>query len=78
MRKIYFILLNLSIALALCFLTFAVLDWYNPLMGFTTNSFSAKLLVLLCLSTIASSSITLHGALRNRNNQKREMRSEHE
>ena len=32
--KIRIILSNLVIVLSLCFLTFAVLDWYNPMMNF--------------------------------------------
>ena len=32
--KILIILSNLVIVLSLCFLTFAVLDWYNPMMNF--------------------------------------------
>jgi hypothetical protein len=44
-----------SVILALCFLTFTVLDWYNPLMAFTTNALSTKLLIAFCIVTILSS-----------------------
>lgn len=52
-------LLHISIILSLCFLTFTVLDWYNPLMAFTTNALSTKLLIALCVVTILSSVICL-------------------
>lgn len=55
MKIIRLILLNVTIGFALCFLTFSVLDWYNPLMGFTTNAVSSKLLILFCLTAIFSS-----------------------
>lgn len=56
---LYLVLLNLTIALSLCFLTFMVLDWYNPLMGFTTNAVSMKLLMLFCLTAMGSSGWSL-------------------
>lgn len=46
------ILPHVVVVLALTFLTFTVLDWYNPLMGFTSNALSGKLLVLFCLTSI--------------------------
>ena len=52
MKKAPFALSNLVIILSLCFLTFSVLDWYNPMMNFSGNSVSAKLLLLLCVSSI--------------------------
>lgn len=55
MKIIRLILLNVTIGFALCFLTFSVLDWYNPLMGFTTNAVSSKLLIFFCLTAILSS-----------------------
>ena len=46
--KLFSILSNLSIVLALCFLTFTILDWFNPMMNFNGNTISVKLLLLLC------------------------------
>ena len=39
--KIRTVLSNLVIILSLCFLTFAVLDWYNPMMNFSGNTISS-------------------------------------
>ena len=57
--KIRTILSNLVIILSLCFLTFAVLDWYNPMMTFSGNTISSKLLLVLCVSAIALAILTL-------------------
>ena len=46
--KLFSVLSNLCIVLALCFLTFTVLDWFNPMMNFSGNAISVKLLILLC------------------------------
>lgn len=40
--KIRAILSNLVIILSLCFLTFAVLDWYNPMMNLSGNTVSSN------------------------------------
>ncbi len=57
--KIRTILSNLVIILSLCFLTFAVLDWYNPMMNFSGNAISSKFLLVLCVSAIALAVLTL-------------------
>ena len=57
--KIRTILSHLIIILSLCFLTFAVLDWYNPMMNFSGNTVSSKLLLVLCVSAIALAVLTL-------------------
>ena len=57
--KIRTILSNLVIILSLCFLTFAVLDWYNPMMNFSGNTISSKLLLVLCVSAIVLAVLTL-------------------
>lgn len=51
----HLIIPNIVIILSLCFITFTVLDWYNPLMNFTANEVSAKLLLLFCTSSIVLS-----------------------
>lgn len=50
--KIHRLLPHLTIILSLTFIVFTILDWYNPLMGFTTNPLSTKLLVLFCLASL--------------------------
>ena len=57
--KIRTILSHLVIVLSLCFLTFAVLDWFNPMMNFSGNAISSKLLLVLCVSAITLSVLTL-------------------
>lgn len=54
-KKISAVLSHLSIILSLCFLTFTVLDWYNPKMAFRTNPISSKLLVVFCVAAMLSS-----------------------
>ncbi len=55
LKKISALIPHIRIILSLCFLTFIVLDWYNPLMGFTTNPLSTKLLIAFCVITMLSS-----------------------
>ena len=38
--------------MSLAFLTFSVLDWYNPMMDFTTNFVSSKILIFFCISSL--------------------------
>jgi ABC-type transport system involved in cytochrome bd biosynthesis fused ATPase/permease subunit len=49
------VLQHIAIILSVSFLAFIVLDWYNPMMAFTTNPVSAKLLIAFCMITILSS-----------------------
>ena len=57
--KIRTILSHLVIVLSLCFLAFSVLDWFNPMMNFSGNAISAKLLLVLCASAIVLAVLTL-------------------
>lgn len=57
--KIRTILSHLVIVLSLCFFTFSVLDWFNPMMNFSGNAISAKLLLVLCASAIVLAVLTL-------------------
>lgn len=54
-RTLCSIVLHTVIVLSLVFLTFIVLDWYNPLMGFLSNPSSNALLIALCVLSIVSS-----------------------
>ncbi len=58
-RKLRLILANLCAVLAVCFLIFSVLDWFNYMMNFSHNPVSAKLLVLFCIAAIALSVLVL-------------------
>lgn len=60
MRCIRRIIAHLTIVLALAFTAFVVLDYFNPLMGFTSNELSTPLL----LAWAGCSLITAFGALR--------------
>lgn len=44
------LLRHLTLILALTFLVFRVLDWYNPLMAFSTNPMSSILLLIFSIS----------------------------
>ena len=44
------ILRHLTLILAMTFLVFRVLDWYNPLMAFSTNPMSSVLLLIFSIS----------------------------
>ena len=46
-----------TIVLALVFLAFSVLDWFNPLMGFASSPAAAPLLVTFCLSALVTASL---------------------
>lgn len=45
---------HLCAVLSLVFATFLVLDYFNPLMGFTSNEVSTPLLALFCLTALAT------------------------
>lgn len=54
-KRIRFIktaLTHLTIVCSLAFLTFLVLDYYNPRMNFVGNSLSRKLLAGFCLLSV--------------------------
>lgn len=46
---------HVSIILAVSFIVFTILDWFNPMMNFTANPVSAKLLVVFCAVSIIMS-----------------------
>jgi predicted membrane channel-forming protein YqfA (hemolysin III family) len=48
------LLTHISLVLSLCFVVFIILDYYNPLMNFTQNTVSSKLLIALIVSTLLS------------------------
>ena len=54
-KRLWRIVPHAIIVLSLVFLTFIVLDWYNPLMGFLSNTISTTLLAALCTLSILNS-----------------------
>lgn len=46
---------HVTIILAVCFLVFLILDWYNPLMAFITSGMSTRLLMAFCVAAILTS-----------------------
>ncbi len=46
------LLCHLNVMLALCFITFTVLDWFNPLMNFVENAVSSRLLIAFCVISV--------------------------
>lgn len=53
------ILTHLNLILAGVFITFVVLDNYNPTMEWLTNASSIKLLLVFCILTIINSVISI-------------------
>lgn len=49
------ILPHLTIILSIMFLTFWILDYFNPMMSFLDNSISHVLLFLFCLLSLVTS-----------------------
>ena len=52
LKMLWRLLPHFTIILALCFLVFLILDWYNPLMAFITNDISTRLLAVFCVVSI--------------------------
>lgn len=61
MKFLKFVVLfcHLTTILSIVFLTFRVLDWFNPLMAFSATMSSSWLMVLFCASGIISSTGSL-------------------
>ena len=55
MTKLHFFLTHTTVILALMFLTFLVLDQFNPMMNFIDNEISRWLLAGLCISGVGQS-----------------------
>ena len=62
MNKLHGFLAHLTVILALMFLTFLILDQFNPLMNLIDNGLSRWLLAALCLCGMGQS--VLHYAER--------------
>lgn len=60
MKRLIRILPHISIILALMFLTFWILDRYNPQMNFINSDLSKTLLLVFCLSTMITSVIAVY------------------
>ncbi|HIU05737.1 MAG TPA: hypothetical protein IAD14_09800 [Candidatus Coprousia avicola] len=50
---------HMSIVLSLSFAACIVLDFFNPLMAFTSNEISTPLLAILCLSSLVTAVASL-------------------
>ena len=55
MKKLKSLLTHLTVILSLMFLTFLVLDQFNPMMNFVDNGISRVLLALMCLCGVCGS-----------------------
>jgi len=55
MTKLHTLLSHLTVILALMFLTFLILDQFNPMMNFVDNGISRCLLAALCLCGVGQS-----------------------
>lgn len=49
------ILPHISLILSAVFITFLILDQFNPMMNFVNNDTSLKLLAILCVVTLINS-----------------------
>ncbi len=59
MKKLHVLISHLNFIIAGIFITFLILDIYNPTMEFVNNTTSLMLLWVLCLVSIANSLITI-------------------
>ena len=55
MRKLCEVFSHLGVMLSIMFLTFLILDQFNPMMNFVNNDISRWLLAGLCVSAIGQS-----------------------
>lgn len=59
MKRIIRILPHITIILSLMFITFWILDSYNPLMNFINSDLSKILLLIFCISALVTSIIAV-------------------
>ena len=59
LNTIKFILANISFILSLVMTVFAILDRFNPLMGFISSDFSNLILFILAISAATLASIII-------------------
>ena len=57
--RIIRILPHINIILSLVFITLMILDWFNPYMGFLSNSISFKVLIFFGIVSIINSIILI-------------------
>jgi hypothetical protein len=50
---------HITFILSIMFITFLILDQYNPMMNFVNNDASMKLLAVFCVATLINSSIMI-------------------
>ena len=67
MRTIQNILIHVTFIMAGIFITFLILDIYNPTMEFVNNATSLKLLWAFCLITIVNSLLAVFIKQNDRN-----------
>lgn len=66
MKRMKVILPHAGIVLSLMFMVFLVLDDYNPMMNFLTNSISTVLLGIFCLISFANSILVISRSRRSK------------
>ncbi|MBO4390232.1 MAG: hypothetical protein J5825_05195 [Lachnospiraceae bacterium] len=65
MKVFRMILLHISSVLAITFITFYILDYYNPFMNYLANPMSKTLIMVLGIVTIISNEITFFMLIRD-------------
>lgn len=66
MKRVKVILPHAGIVLSMMFMVFLVLDDYNPMMNFLTNSLSIVLLGVFCLISFVNSILMISTARRSK------------
>lgn len=59
MKRVIRILPHITIVLSIMFITFWVLDIFNPMMNFINTDLSKILLLIFCISSLITSIITV-------------------
>ena len=70
MKIFRWILLHISSILAIVFITFYVLDYYNPFMNYLANPLSKTLILVLGIVTIISNELIVFDWLKGQKEQK--------
>ena len=79
MKIFRWILLHISSILAIVFITFYVLDYYNPFMNYLANPLSKTLILVLGIVTIISNELIALDWLKNqRQDSKKKLQKEEE
>lgn len=60
MKRLIRIIPHVTIVLSAMFITFWILDVYNPLMNFLNSDLSKLLLLIFCISSMATAMVAVY------------------